>query len=166
MTGATITMDAGLRGQAVPADDRRDTGGEAFAGTPVCPDAQAQAGSDEDLALLARSIVAARRRLGSHLDATLFANPGMDILLFLFAEGLNGSTVTTNACCAAAGVPRTTALRWIKLLQDRGLVLGSDDISDRRVTMLALSEAGRTTIRNWLGEIVALPLRRQDSTHC
>lgn len=159
-------MDAGSRGQPVPADHGRDTGGDTFAETPACPDAQAQAGSDEDLSRLARSIVAARRRLGSHLDATLFANPGMDILLFLFAEGLNGSTVTTNACCAAAGVPRTTALRWIKLLQDRGLVLGSDDISDRRVTMLALSEAGRTTIRNWLGEIVALPLRRQDATQC
>jgi len=111
------------------------------------------------LASLASSIAAARRKLGTHLEASLFANPGLDIMLFLFAEGINGATVTTNACCAAAGVPRTTALRWIKLLQDRGLVDGSDDVSDRRVTMLALSPQGRTTIRTWLGEIAALPLR-------
>ena len=112
---------------------------------------------------LARSIASARRRLGIHLEASLFANPGLDIMLFLFAEGLNGATVTTNACCATAGVPRTTALRWIKLLQDRGLVTGSDDISDRRVTMLALSPHGRQTIHTWLEEIAALPLVQPDA---
>ncbi|GAA0679554.1 DNA-binding MarR family transcriptional regulator [Sphingomonas insulae] len=126
------------------------------------PMVEGQGERDATLAQLARSIASARRKLGTHLEASLFANPGLDIMLFLFAEGLNGATVTTNACCAAAGVPRTTALRWIKLLQDRGLVNGSDDISDRRVTMLALSAHGRSTIRTWLDEIVALPLARPD----
>ena len=155
-------MDAGLRQQSVAGQNGRDTGGSNFAAIAVPSMIEGQDGREVTLASLARSIASARRRLGNHLEASLFANPGLDIMLFLFAEGLNGATVTTNACCAAAGVPRTTALRWIKLLQDRGLVNGSDDVSDRRVTMLALSPHGRTTIRTWLDEIAALPLTRVD----
>lgn len=155
-------MDAGLRAQDVAAR-RMDTGSTAYAASPIPPLVEESDAVDTELAALARSIAAARRKLGTHLEASLFANPGLDIMLFLFAEGLHGATVTTNACCAAAGVPRTTALRWIKLLQDRGLVLGSDDLSDRRVTMLALTTAGRSTIHNWLSEITALPLRPADS---
>lgn len=151
-------MDAGLRQQTVAVQHGRDTGGNPIVAMTVSPMVEGHDERDATLALLARSIAFARRKLGTHLEASLFANPGLDIMLFLFAEGLNGATVTTNACCAAAGVPRTTALRWIKLLQDRGLVNGSDDISDRRVTMLALSPHGRSTIRTWLDEIAALPL--------
>lgn len=114
--------------------------------------------ADEHLYALARAFTASRRRLTTHLDPSLFANPGLDILLFLFAEGVDGRTVTTNACCAAAGVPRTTALRWVKLLQDRGLIDGSDDVSDRRVTMLALSDRAREIIRAWLTDITVMPL--------
>ncbi|MGR6329162.1 hypothetical protein ACU5AX_08860 [Sphingomonas sp. XXL09] len=112
--------------------------------------------NDEDnrLVELAGGILASRRKLATRFDPALFANPGMDIMLFLFASGIHGATVTTNACCAAAGVPRTTALRWIKLLQDRGLVEGSDDAADRRVTMLALTGTGRDTLRDWLNEII------------
>jgi DNA-binding MarR family transcriptional regulator len=154
-------MGAGLRNNFTYSGGA-DTGSK-FAGMPVPPVIEGQDPEAAALASLAANIAAARRKLGTHLEASLFANPGLDIMLFLFAEGINGATVTTNACCAAAGVPRTTALRWIKLLQDRGLVDGSDDISDRRVTMLALSPQGRTTIRTWLSEIAALPLRGLDT---
>ncbi len=156
-------MDAGLREQPVAAPIGKDTGGNIFAAAAVPPVEEGQHDDETALAVLARSIASARRKLGTHLEASLFANPGLDIMLFLFAEGLDGATVTTNACCAAAGVPRTTALRWIKLLQDRGLVNGSDDISDRRVTMLALSSHGRSTIRVWLREIAGLPLRQPEA---
>lgn len=149
-------MGAGLREQPFHFPQTTDANATTFGGPSVFDDRDQ---AETALAVLAKSIADARRKLGGHLDASLFANPGMDIMLFLFAEGINGATVTTNACCAAAGVPRTTALRWIKLLQDRGLIDGSDDVSDRRVTMLALSAAGRQTIRTWLDEIKNLPIR-------
>ena len=98
-------MGAGLR------DDFTFSGSDAasktFAGLPVPPVIDGQDPEAAALASLASSIAAARRKLGTHLEASLFANPGLDIMLFLFAEGINGATVTTNACCAAAGVPRT-----------------------------------------------------------
>ncbi len=154
-------MDAVFSEQTVAPRVDGETGGNgrmAAIGAAMMPEQN----GDEELSTLARSIASARRRLTEHLEASLFANPGLDIMLFLFAEGMHGATVTTNACCSAAGVPRTTALRWIKLLQDRGLVIGSDDVSDRRVTMLALSDYGRQTIRTWLGEIAAIPLERRE----
>jgi len=156
-------MDSGLREHTAVASSAMDTGSNRFADLAGSPILDEHSAGDAERAMLARSITAARRKLGAHLEAALFANPGLDIMLFLFAEGLDGATVTTNACCAAAGVPRTTALRWIKLLQDRGLVTGSDDVSDRRVTMLALSATGRATIRTWLTEIAALPLQNPTS---
>lgn len=158
-------MDAGLRQHTAAAQNGRDTGGSKFVAMAVSPLLEGQDARDVTLAALARSIASARRKLGTHLEPSLFANPGLDIMLFLFAEGLNGATVTTNACCAAAGVPRTTALRWIKLLQDRDLLNGSDDVSDRRVTMLALSPSGRNTIRTWLDEIAGLPLADSQDQH-
>jgi hypothetical protein len=111
-------------------------------------------GDDDDLVLaaLARGIIAARRALGDGFDPALFADPGLDIMLYLFAEGLDGAGVTTNACCGAASVPRTTALRWIKLLADRGLVSSSGNASDRRVTMLHLTATGRAGIAAWLAQ--------------
>ena len=97
-------MDAGLRAQDVAAR-RMDTGSTAYAASPIPPLVEESDAVDTELAALARSISAARRKLGTHLEASLFANPGLDIMLFLFAEGLHGATVTTNACCAAAGTP-------------------------------------------------------------
>lgn len=148
-------MGSAVGGQGVVQTDGRTSG------AADVPPSLVTAYGETDAALcdLARSIAAARRRLGGHLDGALFANPGLDILMFLFAEGVNGATVTTNACCAAAGVPRTTALRWVKLMQDRGLIDGSDDVSDRRVTMLALTDKARDIVRLWLTEISELPLK-------
>lgn len=148
-----------MRDRAVTDFDNSEAGTHALAGLAGPLAMTGQRVIDGQLRDLACGIVSARRKISAHLDPSLFANPGLDILLFLFSEGIDGATVTTNACCAAAGVPRTTALRWIKLLQDRGLIEGSDDVSDRRVTMLALSPQARDTMRTWLSEVVNLPLR-------
>lgn len=132
----------------------RDTGNLGRGAPSSVHGAEDLSAEDAPLVELARGILASRRKLASRFDPALFANPGLDIMLFLFATGVHGATVTTNSCCAAAGVPRTTALRWIKLLQERGMVAGSDDASDRRVTMLALTPQGRDTLRGWMTEVM------------
>ena len=106
---------------------------------------------DEHLYALARAFTASRRRLTTHLDASLFANPGLDIMLFLFAEGQGGRAVTTNACCAAAGVPRTTAVRWINMLIGMGLFHSAPHPTDRRLALLSMSDEAREGMRQWLG---------------
>ncbi len=97
-------------------------------------------------------ILHARARFSDRFDASLFSDPAYDMLLALFSANEHGRTMTTNSCCAAARVPRTTALRWIKLLTARGHVIATDDPTDRRSTLLQLSPTAHEHVRQWLEE--------------
>lgn len=105
-------------------------------------------------AALVTNILQARAQFSDLFDASLFSDPAYDMLLTLFTAGEDGRTMTTNSCCAASRVPRTTALRWIKLLTARGHVIAVDDPNDRRQTLLRLSPAAREHVRGWLDEHV------------
>lgn len=111
---------------------------------------------------MARDILARRLALGHFFDPDLFADPALNILLFLFAEGEGeeGTGVTTTACCTASGVARTTALRWIKLLEGRGLIEMNDDPVDKRATMLRLSADARAACARWLEDAPLMPRTR------
>lgn len=111
---------------------------------------QDRAGTAGNLVALARTMLARRASLETYVAQDLFADPALAMLLHLFCEDRPGTPVTTTACCAAAGVPRTTALRWIKLLSDRGLVVQGEDPQDRRITTLRLTDAARASLARWL----------------
>lgn len=104
----------------------------------------------------ATAILTARAKFSRRFDVALFSDPAFDMLLALFSAGEDGRTMTTNGCCAASRVPRTTALRWIKLLVARGHVITADDPADRRSTLLHLSETARTMIRSWIDDCVGV----------
>jgi DNA-binding MarR family transcriptional regulator len=70
----------------------------------------------------------------------LFADPAWDILLDLFAARLEQRKVSVSKSCYAAGIPQTTALRWIGALVDRGLVVRQADGRDRRRFNICLSD--------------------------
>lgn len=112
--------------------------------------------SPEAYAECANAVLAARTKFSDCFDAVLFSDPAFDMLLALFSAIENGRMMTTNGCCAASRVPRTTALRWIKLLVARGHVVAADDPADRRSTLLHLSETARTAIRSWLDTCVGM----------
>ena len=52
-----------------------------------------------------------------------------------------------------AGVPLTTALRWIATLETEGLIDRQNDRFDRRRTFLELSEKGRTGMSAYFEEL-------------
>lgn len=92
-----------------------------------------------------RAMIRARRMRAQYLGSDLFADPAWDILLDLFAARLERRRVAVSSLCIAAGVPPTTALRWIKTLTDVGLLVRVADPQDgRRVHIeLAPGTAGR-----------------------
>jgi hypothetical protein len=91
-----------------------------------------------------RAIIRARRLRDQYLPADLFADPAWDMLLDLMAARLEGNRVAVSSLCIAAAVPATTALRWIKMLTDQGLVVRSADPQDgRRVYIELADEAAR-----------------------
>ena len=98
-------------------------------------------------------LIRERRHRASHFDAELFREPAWDILLDLAYANATGRRLCVTAVCIGSGVPSTTALRWIGLLIDAGLVEREDDPGDRRRGWLSLTEAGRDAMDGYLAGI-------------
>lgn len=115
---------------------------------------------DECLAEIARDELELRRSRHCFLDDDLFSEPAWDILLDLFLAQMEGRDVTVSGACVASGVPRTTALRYIDDLEERGLVLRFGSDTDRRVQHLAFTHFGMSKIKQTLRHYAAMRLRR------
>ena len=105
--------------------------------------------SDDEIAQRVKKHLATRRRRAQFFEADLFADPAWDILLDLFLAELEQRRVMISSVCAAACVPSTTALRWIKILADQGLVSRTPDFMDGRRFYLALSPIASGSMRSY-----------------
>lgn len=94
------------------------------------------------LTAVARELYASRRRRHKFLPADLFGEPTWDILLDLYISTRENRRVPTTSACIGAHVPPTTALRWLRILEARGLVEREDDGRDGRRTFVRLSPSG------------------------
>ncbi|MBC2664756.1 MarR family transcriptional regulator [Novosphingobium flavum] len=72
-------------------------------------------------------------------DDGLFGEPAWDLLLDLFIAAKEGKRVPVTSACIGAAVPTTTALRWLAVLEERGLVVREADPSDARRIFVRLS---------------------------
>ncbi|MBC9031949.1 MarR family transcriptional regulator [Sphingomonas sp. JC676] len=106
--------------------------------------------SDTELAAVAQKYLRMRRKRGDFFGADLFADPAWEILLDLFAAGIEGRVVSITSACIASGVPTTTALRWITLLVSRGAVCRAPDARDHRRSHLYLSTEAKAVMAEWL----------------
>ena len=80
-----------------------------------------------------------RRRNAIFGDDTLFGEPAWDILLDLFVAAKQRKRVAVTSACIGAAVPNTTALRWLSVLEDKGLVVREADANDARRMFVRLS---------------------------
>ncbi|HYD13171.1 MAG TPA: hypothetical protein VEC11_10020 [Allosphingosinicella sp.] len=103
-----------------------------------------------------RAMIRSRRLRTHYFDADLFADPAWDMLLDLMAARLEGKKVAVSSLCIAAAVPATTALRWIGVLTDSGLVVRAADPEDRRRVHIELAEATWRALGAWLHEARSL----------
>lgn len=101
-------------------------------------------------ASLAAHYLKMRRRRSAIIGADIFADPCWDMLLDLFVQASNGIDVSVKSACLASGVPCTTALGYVSILEREGLIIRSADRSDRRRTFLRLSDAATIGIRSWV----------------
>lgn len=113
------------------------------------PDYAPDPAGPDDLPFV-RAIVRARRLRDGHFPEGLFADPAWDILLDLIAARLERKQVTVSSLCIAAAVPPTTALRWISVLTERGLLVRSRDSADRRRAYVELSDVTARALLSWL----------------
>ncbi|MDP3549137.1 MAG: hypothetical protein Q8R81_01930 [Novosphingobium sp.] len=105
---------------------------------------------DESVLAFAKNLYAFRRRRNEFFSGLLFADPAWDILLELYIMRVANKPVRVKNACLASGVPATTALRWIGLLEEQGLLTRSADTSDQRVRWVSLTDHAFRTMHQLL----------------
>lgn len=155
-TNARSMPPIGRRSEAPPADHATITQIFAEPSSDVCvPDYVA---IKRHLAT-ARDIYAERRRRHKFLPADLFGEPTWDILLDLYIAAREDRRVPTTSSCIGAHVPPTTALRWLRILEARGLVEREDDGRDGRRTFVRLTREGLSAMDSCLASAVTNSVR-------
>ena len=96
-----------------------------------------------------RNLLRARRQRDDFFPSDLFAEPCWDMMLDLMAARLAGQQVSVSSLCAAAAVPPTTALRWIRMLTERGVFIRSADPADGRRIFIALAKETADGLVRW-----------------
>lgn len=87
-----------------------------------------------------RCLIRTRRLREAQFGHGIFADPAWDMLLDLYAARLEGKPVSVSSLCHASAVPATTALRWIRVLEEQGLILRHADPRDGRRIFLEISD--------------------------
>jgi DNA-binding MarR family transcriptional regulator len=103
-----------------------------------------------------RAIIKQRRMRDRFFDPSLFADPGWDILLDLYAAQDEGQHVSVSSLCIAAAVPPTTALRWITNMTEAGLLVRVQDPGDQRRVFIELSPDARSAMEAYFAATAAI----------
>jgi DNA-binding MarR family transcriptional regulator len=90
-----------------------------------------------------RRTIAARADRKRIFSASLFSDPAWDMLLELYVASLAQRRLQISRLMERTGVPGTTTLRWIAVLEKEGLIQRQSDRLDARLVLLSLTEDGR-----------------------
>ena len=110
--------------------------------------------SDDKLATIALSIYASRRMRADYFAGSLFGEPVWDMLLDLFVNKIQGRRVSRASLSLATNLPQTTALRWVKVLEEEGLLQRSDKNEDARLDVVELTAEAFTQMRRFIEDSV------------
>jgi len=98
---------------------------------------------EQDLTAIAERVYRVRRRrdslMGARFGGDIFSDPAWDIILDLYIHNSKNQDVSVTSVCAASMVPITTALRYITVLSERGLIERSKNPKDGRSYLLRLT---------------------------
>lgn len=95
-----------------------------------------------------------RRARSRHFDTSdLFGEPAWDILLDLYVHQFKNHDVSVKAASIGSGAPASTALRWLKILEKRGLIFSDLDPSDHRRRFVRLTPSGYESMTRYLDDI-------------
>ena len=93
----------------------------------------------------AARIYALRRKRNAMLGGDLFGEAAWDMLLSAFIDAVDDRQSTVTATCAASDVPYTTALRYLRVMEERGLLERKASKIDARTFYIEMPE--RTFVR-------------------
>lgn len=111
------------------------------------------ASAERRLLGLAQRIYAARRKRDATLPKRIFGEPSWDILLDLFIAASSGHPVKISSVCVACALPAVTAMRWLTVLHDEGLIECLEDEDAGQISHVRLSDGGLQLMRDMLSQI-------------
>ena len=102
------------------------------------------------IAPVARKILHRRAMRLTHFGPSLAQDAVWNMLLELLVARLDHSSVSIKCLWVASGLPATTALRWVKYLEESGHVVRRNDPSDGRRQLMALEDGLALRIMEFL----------------
>lgn len=100
----------------------------------------------------ARRIIRIRRRCKELFSSDLFGEPAWDMLLELYASELVGRPASASGVCGDSGVALSTALRWIKMLENNGWVTRLPDQADPPQSFLSLTDKSKVAMERFFAQ--------------
>ena len=116
--------------------------------------------SDEIVLKAVLAHIACRKHRARHFGSAVVGEPAWDMLLELFVSRAQGKRLSTSSLCLASGVPQSTALRVISLLQADGLLQRQQAPDDRRLTVVSITPHGYRKVRAYIVDLLS-----RDETH-
>ena len=98
-------------------------------------------------------IYKSRRARARYFPEDLFAEPAWDMLLDLLCCESKGRRLSASDLCLGAGVPCTTALRWIAAMVHKGMLIRQPDEHDGRRVFITLAPDTRAALHSYFKEI-------------
>lgn len=102
---------------------------------------------------LIEALIAARKLRTKYFDQDLFFDPAWSILIDLYQADLAGRKLCVSSVCYGSGAAETTALRYIRELERRGLIERMPDARDKRRAFLRLTPPAREKLAQYFGEV-------------
>ncbi len=116
---------------------------------------------DIELAAYAENLYRERQKRMRFFPGNIFSEPAWDILLDLFINGARNRPISITSACIAGGIPATTGLRWLGILETEDLLVRETSGDDARVTWVRLSPNGMNAMRRYIEDASGLSGTRQ-----
>ncbi|MEO7503940.1 MAG: winged helix DNA-binding protein [Sphingomicrobium sp.] len=109
--------------------------------------------SEDQLVSLACRVYRSRRLRANYLSASMLGEPVWDMLLALYCCTGRGEQLSVSGLCYSAGVPQTTALRWVQIMEQKELIERRADQKDARRALLTLTPKAKALLSTYLASI-------------
>jgi predicted transcriptional regulator len=100
----------------------------------------------------AREELGNRRRRVALFGGSMFGEAAWDMLLTLYILDVSGQRQTFGSLLRLAGIPMTTAKRWLDYLAADGLIRRNEHPTDRRTAFVSLTAKGREKLDMYYSE--------------
>lgn len=112
------------------------------------------AGRHQNAFATAQSIFEQRRLRARHFpDQEIFGEPAWDILLDLYIHQSRNEEISVKSASIGSGAPASTALRWLKVLEEMNLIVSAAHETDQRRRLVRLTPEGYESMTRYLEEI-------------